>query len=142
MSSTDRESSESSPPTSSWTSCFRNDLFQGQVALVTGGGTGIGFAITKELASLGATVVIASRTKSKCEKAAEEINKLGYSGKVKAGPSTNIKKEEEVQALVEHVIETYGALNLLVNNSGGQFIQERLVTPRGIFFSLAVLSTT
>jgi len=113
-----------SQSTSSWTSCFRKDLFQGKVALVTGGGTGIGKAIATELASLGATVVIASRTKAKCEAAAKEINGLGFSGRVEVGPSTNIRKEDDICNLVEHVVETHGALNLLVNNSGGQFIQE------------------
>ncbi|KAL3910000.1 MAG: hypothetical protein SGILL_007863 [Bacillariaceae sp.] len=109
----------------SWKSCFRNDLFQGKVALVTGGGTGIGLAIATELASLGATVVIASRNKETCEKAAAKVNRLGCTtGKLVAGPSTNIRKEEEICNLVEHIVEKYGALNLLVNNSGGQFIQE------------------
>jgi NAD(P)-dependent dehydrogenase (short-subunit alcohol dehydrogenase family) len=45
-------------------------------------------------------------------------------GRVVVGPSTNIRKEEEIQNLIEHIIEKYGALNMLVNNSGGQFIQE------------------
>ena len=108
----------------SWKSCFRNDLFQGKVALVTGGGTGIGLAIATELASLGATVVIASRNKEKCEAAAAKVNQLGYTGKVVVGPSTNIRKEDEICNLIEHIVEKYGALDLLVNNSGGQFIQE------------------
>lgn len=91
---------------------------------MTGGGTGIGLAIATELASLGATVVIASRTKAKCEAASKKVNALGFSGRIVAGPSTNIRNEDEIRSLVEHVIEKYGALHLLVNNSGGQFIQE------------------
>ncbi|KAG7353522.1 short-chain dehydrogenase/reductase SDR [Nitzschia inconspicua] len=110
--------------TMSWRSCFRNDLFRGKIALVTGGGSGIGFAIATELASLGATVVIASRKKAKCESAAQTVNALGYSGRIVVGPSTNIRSEDDIRNLVEHIIKTYGALNLLVNNSGGQFIQE------------------
>jgi NAD(P)-dependent dehydrogenase (short-subunit alcohol dehydrogenase family) len=108
----------------SWKSCFRNDLFQGKVALVTGGGTGIGLAITTELASLGATVVVASRNQAKCEQAAAKVNRMGFTGRVVVGPPTNIRREEDIRTLVEHVVETRGALNLLVNNSGGQFIQE------------------
>lgn len=107
-----------------WKSCFRNNLFHGKVALVTGGGSGIGFAITTELASLGATVVIASRAKSKCDAAAKKINVLGFSGRVVVGPSTNIRQEDEICELIAHIVKTYGALNMLVNNSGGQFIQE------------------
>lgn len=105
-----------------WKSCFRNDLFQGKVALVSGGGTGIGKSVTIELASLGATVVIASRKEESCQQAADEINKLGFTGKVFAGPSTNIRKEEDIQQLIEHIVEKYGSIDLLVNNAGGQFV--------------------
>lgn len=53
---------------------FRKDLFLGKVAIVTGGGTGLGKAITKELAVLGCRVVIASRKMDRLETTAEEIN--------------------------------------------------------------------
>ena len=53
---------------------FCKDLFSGKVAVVTGGGTGIGKAITKELARLGCRVVIASRKMERLEEAAKEIN--------------------------------------------------------------------
>ena len=85
-----------------WQSCFRDGLFDNQVALVTGGGTGIGRAIATELASLGATVVIASRTYDACVQAAAEMNaeiKQGK-GKVVVGPATNIRKEQDIQKLV------------------------------------------
>jgi peroxisomal trans-2-enoyl-CoA reductase len=123
-SSTEPKKSFGTSTSTTWRSCFRNDLFQGKVALVTGGGSGIGLAIATELASLGATVVIASRSNSKCNKAADTVNAVGYSGRIVVGPSTNIRKEEDIRSLMEHVVETYGALNFLVNNSGGQFIQE------------------
>lgn len=105
-------------------SVFRSNLLQGKVALVTGGGTGIGRAIVTELASLGCTVVIASRNQARCEETAVEITKeLGLNGnKVMAGPSTTIRNEEQVHALIAFVIQKCGSLDLLVNNAGGQFI--------------------
>ncbi len=94
-----------------WRSCFRDDLFLHKVALVTGGGTGIGRSIAKELAILGATVVISSRDKSKNEIAAQELNEeiklYGKSnGKVVAGPPCSIRKEEDVENLVRCIKDT------------------------------------
>lgn len=110
-----------------WESCFRDGLFQGQVALVTGGGTGIGRCIAHELASLGATVVIASRDVSKCEKGAQEINQV-LAGRTNAGrvvgasQSLNIKKEETIQDLIASILEEHKRLDIVVNNAGGQFV--------------------
>jgi peroxisomal trans-2-enoyl-CoA reductase len=111
---------DATPP---WKSCFRGDLFRGKIALVTGGGSGIGKAIANELGSLGATVVIAGRNSDRCQESADELNptfKTG--GRIVAGPSTNIRKPEEIRRLVEFVVQSYGSLDLLVNNAGGQFI--------------------
>ena len=111
-----------------WKSCFRNNLFLSKVALVTGGGTGIGRTIAKELAILGATVVISSRNVAKCETAAQEMNQEikaygnNSKGKVVAGPSCSIRKEDDVENLIAHIIETYGGIHMLVNNAGGQFV--------------------
>lgn len=111
-------------------SCFRQGLFRGKVALVTGGGTGIGYAIAKEICFLGATVVIAGRDETKCQAAAQEIQKEiaatsgsgAGTGKIVAGPSANIRDPDQVQALVAFCVEQHGALDILVNNAGGQFI--------------------
>ena len=108
-----------------WKSVFRTDLFQGKVALVSGGGTGIGKLVAKELAACGTTVVIASRKHEVCVATADEINALPTTtGKVVAGPATSIRNEEDIQKLISHIIEVYGSLDLLVNNAGGQFIVE------------------
>lgn len=111
----------------SWQSVFRPGLFADKVALVTGGGSGIGRSIATELAACGATVVIASRDADKCEAAAVEMNEEirhhseSY-GRVVAGPSTSIREEESVNDLIEYIIRTHKALHLLVNNAGGQFV--------------------
>lgn len=116
------------PEAKQWQSCFRPGLFAGKVALVTGGGTGIGKAIARELATLGATVVIASRDHAKCQEAAAELSSssssssLSQGGRVVAGPSTSIRKGDEIAALIEWVLNEFKALDLLVNNAGGQFI--------------------
>ena len=73
-------------------SVFKPGLFTGKVAIVTGGGTGIGKAITEELLTLGARVVIASRNEEKVASAAEEMGKL-----VEVAPlKCNIRSEAEV----------------------------------------------
>mmetsp|Transcript_20122 Transcript_20122/g.29102 ORF Transcript_20122/g.29102 Transcript_20122/m.29102 type:complete len:294 (-) Transcript_20122:1026-1907(-) len=110
-----------------WKSCFRHDLLNGKVALVTGGGTGIGRCIALELASIGCLVVIASRNTEACEESAKEMNSYvnihtKSTGKVVVGPSTSIRDEEQIQGLISHIIETYKRLDYLVNNAGGQFV--------------------
>ncbi|MEZ6183734.1 MAG: SDR family oxidoreductase [Planctomycetota bacterium] len=110
-------------------SIFRPDLFQGQVHLVTGGGTGIGRAIALELGSLGATVVLAARRPEPLEQVAEEVRSLG--GRAEACP-TNVREAEEVEALLAFVAERCGRLDGLVNNAGGQFLSPaQEISPNG-----------
>jgi len=77
-------------------SVFRRDLFDGRVAVVTGGATGIGKAIAAELALLSCRVVIASRNEERLKATASEIsNTEGVKYNVEPIPC-NIRKEEEV----------------------------------------------
>ncbi len=99
-------------------SIFRDGLFEGQVILVTGGGSGIGRAIAHELAGLGATLVLASRMAEKLEKVQAEIEATG--GKA-ISLVCNIRDEEQVKNTVQAIIEKLGRLDGLVNNAGGQF---------------------
>ncbi|XP_006892015.1 PREDICTED: peroxisomal trans-2-enoyl-CoA reductase [Elephantulus edwardii] len=100
------------------------DLLQGQVAIVTGGGTGIGKAITTELLHLGCNVVIASRKFDRLKLTADELNaSLPSNSQARVTPiQCNIRKEEEVDNLVKTTLDRYGKINFLVNNGGGQFL--------------------
>ena len=100
-------------------SIFRADLFRDQVAVVTGGGTGIGRCIAHELAALGATVVVAARKEERLEAVREEIEAVGG---VASAVVVNIRDEGSVKALVQTVLERHGRLDMLVNNAGGQFM--------------------
>uniref|UniRef100_A0A2P2HXT9 Peroxisomal trans-2-enoyl-CoA reductase n=1 Tax=Hirondellea gigas TaxID=1518452 RepID=A0A2P2HXT9_9CRUS len=99
-------------------SVFRPGLFSGKVAIVTGGATGIGKAITEELVSLGCRVVIASRKEDRLHAVAAELSPGGRN--VIAKPC-NIRSEDQVKSLVSSTISELGRIDYLVNNGGGQF---------------------
>lgn len=99
-------------------SVFRPGLFDGQVALVTGGGSGIGRGIADLLAHLGAHVVLASRKLERVTTAAAEINAVG--GKASA-VAVDVRNAELVKSVVAEVAATHGRIDLLVNNAAGNF---------------------
>ena len=88
-----------------------------QVALVTGGGTGIGRAFAGALAASGARVVIASRRLEALEAAAAEINEAAGDERAHAY-AFDVRVRAECEALVAHCAERFGSLDVLVNNSG------------------------
>src|SRR5919201_779964 len=94
---------------------FSSELLVGRVALVTGGGTGLGRAAAAELAACGAQVVIAGRRDDVLEEAAPEI------GARCAWVAGDIREEEDAERLVEAVLERHDRLDVLVNNAGGQY---------------------
>lgn len=91
--------------------------FSGRVAIVTGGGTGIGFATARQLAKLGASVVIASRTADELEAAAGSI--ASESGQRCLAVPTDVKDEAAIIGLVQRAIDEFGRVDVLVNNAGG-----------------------
>lgn len=97
---------------------FRPDLLAGRVALVTGGGTGIGFGIASSLAAAGAEVAIASRKPEHLEPAAAKLRTRGP--KVSA-VAVNVREPESVSEMVRQVADTHGRLDILVNNAAGNF---------------------
>ena len=100
-------------------SIFRQGLLADRVVVVTGGGSGIGRCIAHEAASLGATVVLASRTVEKLEAVKAEILEDGGAADIVA---CNIRDEEQVTALFRTVRARHGRCDALVNNGGGQFV--------------------
>ena len=109
---------------------FRDDLLLGKVALVTGGGTGIGAAIARELALLGATVVIASRKIEKIEPAVKGLTT--ETGREVFGEILNLRDRDSIRACVTRILENHGRIDILVNNAGGQFFSPaEMITPNG-----------
>ena len=102
---------------------YASDLFAGKSVVVTGAGGGLGLAIAALFARLGADVSINGRNEEKLASAAEYLR--GFGGKVLARPMT-IRDPEQVDAFVAEVNDEFGAIDVLVNNAGGQFPQAAL----------------
>ncbi|HET6763479.1 MAG TPA: SDR family NAD(P)-dependent oxidoreductase, partial [Longimicrobiaceae bacterium] len=88
----------------------------GSVALVTGGGRGLGEQIARGLAQAGASVALASRKLEACEAVAAEI--AGEHGARTLALRMDVTREDEVRAAVDQVEQALGSVDLLVNNSG------------------------
>lgn len=98
---------------------FRDDLLEGQVCLISGGGTGIGAACAREMARLGATVFIGSRKAENYEKAAAGLS--AETGRAVVGVPLDIRDRDGVRATVKEIVDKHGRIDVLVNNGGGQF---------------------
>jgi len=97
---------------------FRDGLLDGQVALVTGGGSGIGFGIASLLGRLGARVAIASRNEERLQAAAERLRADGVQA---TALPVDVRDPERVRAMVDEVTARLGRLDVLVNNAAGNF---------------------
>ncbi len=91
--------------------------FTGKTAIVTGGATGIGYATALQLAKLGANVVIASRTEEELEAAAKRI--AAESGAKCLPVPTDVKQEEACERLAQKAADSFGRIDVLINNAGG-----------------------
>ncbi len=91
---------------------------EGKVAIVTGGGVGIGKSIAIEFARAGADVAIASRKIEHLEPVTAEIKKLGRRSFALA---VDVRQEDQVKGLVEKTVKDLGKLDVMVNNAGASF---------------------
>lgn len=108
---------------------FRSDLFAGKVALVCGGGSGIGRATAVLFARLGATVVITGRTQEKLDTVVEFSQRKGTR---LYGFAAQLREHEQVVTLFERIEADVGVPDLLVNCAGGQFPQNAIdLSPKG-----------
>jgi citronellol/citronellal dehydrogenase len=106
---------------------FAPGLLDGQVVLLSGGGSGLGRAAAVELAQLGARVVICGRRPEPLE----ETVALCAEGRC-AAEVCDIREEDQVDALVDSVLERHGKIDVLVNNAGGQYLTPAEdITPKG-----------
>jgi 7-alpha-hydroxysteroid dehydrogenase len=94
------------------------DLFRldGKVAIITGGGRGIGAGCARAFAEAGASVVIGARTRSQVDEVAAQIRAAG--GKAIA-LTTDVMREEQLEEMVAAAIEHFGRIDIVVNNAGG-----------------------
>ncbi|MEA2834606.1 MAG: hypothetical protein QOG66_2808 [Methylobacteriaceae bacterium] len=108
---------------------FKDGLFSGKRILVTGGGTGLGKAMSERFLALGAEIFICGRRKQVCEATAEELMKA-HGGKVHAF-GVDIRDAAAVDAMVEEIFSV-GPLTGLVNNAAGNFVSRTQdLSPRG-----------
>ena len=93
--------------------------FANQVAVITGGGTGLGYGIAETLGKLGATVALVSRNPEHVHPAAERLEQQGIRA---LGVPTDIRQPDQVETMVKAVMDAYGQIDCLVNAAAGNFI--------------------
>lgn len=105
---------------------LRDEALKGKTIVVTGGGSGLGKAMTAYFLELGANVVIASRNMEKLQAVKEELK--SQTGGMVLPVKCDVRNYEEVEALVEVSIGKFGSVDALLNNAAGNFISptERL----------------
>jgi NAD(P)-dependent dehydrogenase (short-subunit alcohol dehydrogenase family) len=98
---------------------FSPDCLRGRTALITGGGSGIGFAIAQGLAGAGAQVVLASRKLERLEAAAEALRADGAQVLTVAA---DVREPDAVQSAVAAAVDRFGGLDIMIANAAGNFV--------------------
>ncbi len=108
---------------------FADGILRDKVVLITGGGTGIGRRIALSMAAYGAQLVLAGRHLNTLGSVATEVKTMGG----KALPvHADIRQNEQIDAMLQAAIGTFGRLDVLVNNAAGSFLSAaRKITPKG-----------
>ncbi|NEQ28653.1 MAG: SDR family oxidoreductase, partial [Microcoleus sp. SIO2G3] len=88
---------------------------QGKIAIVTGGGQGLGAAICQSIAQVGSTVIVGDIQLAAAEKIAQQIRETG--GEAIAMP-LDVYNADQVSDTVQKVLDQYGAIDILINNAG------------------------
>ena len=111
---------------------FDSRTLAGRSILVTGGGSGLGFAMARAFASYGAKVTIAGRRAERLAAAAIEIGAAAREGGEVDTFAADVREPEQVRALVAHAVERFGKVDGLVNNAAGNFlVTAEDLTPNG-----------
>lgn len=98
---------------------FKPDTLSDNVALITGGATGIGLGIARRMAMAGASVVLASRKEARCHEVAQSL--ADEFGVRTLGLGADVRDPAAVEEMVAHALELRGRLDILVNNAAGNF---------------------
>jgi NAD(P)-dependent dehydrogenase (short-subunit alcohol dehydrogenase family) len=87
----------------------------GRVAIITGGGVGLGRQMAEGLAEMGANIVICARKQERCERAAEELRALGV---ITLALGCDVTNPESIQLMVDATVARFGGIDILINNAG------------------------
>ena len=101
-------------------SIFKNDIFTGKVAFVTGGGSGICYGITKELMAHGARAAILGRKEERLCKAAKALST--ETGQICIATPGDVREPEKIEAALQATLDEFGRIDIVVNGAAGNFL--------------------